>query len=85
MTKPVLHLSQLLQMLNNLNNEVDVNDYSDLIVSTFYSARRDVKASTLRGYLLSFVQVGFNPFSPHLSDVSKIQMKSIIAKCDSCI
>ena len=58
---------------------------ADVIVYHLYCSRRAMPASRLREIVYEFVSYGFNPFDSGLSPVAKIQMKSVISKCDSCL
>lgn len=78
-----LCLAELLHLYIHRNDTCD--NVNELIVYMLYDVRKSLKAVELRSYLYEFVESGFNPFSPDLSDTAKIMMKSIIAKCDSIL
>lgn len=79
----VLRLIQLLHLCRLVTN---VNEFPhDLVIDYLFIVRHKLTPASLRTHLESFVTCGFNPFLSTLDPVSKIRIKSIIARCDSCI
>ena len=85
MRHELLCLNQLHDFIVNLDTVDKCNFPNDLVVYHLYASRKHLSSTSLREVVYHFVSLGFNPFSPKLSDVAKIQMKSIISKCDYCL